>query len=165
MALLLFITPSIQARVTPNDLYQENRTQFETNLSKISDPQKKQQVIKADQLIQTINQDICANFDQEINKMSAILEEEKRRQNINSTRVAYGSGNTPMDNAEYYLNYAEEAVAYQKIQDYTPQISGGHLSGGIQSSLNNLLSDLSVLQGKILKAKSEINNALNYYEK
>lgn len=97
--------------------------------------------------------------------MAAILEEEKSRQHITSTTVAYGQGSTPLEEAEYYLNYAEEAVAYQKIQDYTPQIQSGNLSSGVQSSLNRLTSDLGVLQNKVLKAKLEINTALNYYEK
>lgn len=160
----LYSIPTAFARITPNDIYQENRSNFQTNLNKIPDPNKKQLVIESDRLLQTINLDICSNLQNQVNKMAAILDEEKRRQKITSTRIAYGVGNTPMDDAEYFVNFAQEAIAYQKSQDYTPQISGS-LKAGVVGSLNNLLSDLNILQGKVLKAKSETQTALDYYEK
>ena len=163
LAPLIFSATPAFARTTPNDIYQQDRSQFNAGLARITDPTKRQKVVDADATIKTINQDVCIGFDTEVNKMAAILDEEKARQKVTATRVAYGQGDTPLDTAEYYLNYAEEAVAYQKIQDYTPSLSGS--SYGVSESLDNLLGSLSVLQGKLLKAKTEINTALNYYEK
>jgi len=151
------------ARVTPNDIYQAKRAAFTQSLAKISNPANKQAVEQADKLLNSINQKVCLGFDVETSRLAAILEEEKSRQNINKTIVAYGQGDTPMDQAAYYLNYAVEAVAYQKVQDYTPQI-GGNLKLGLNSSVNNLKSDLKTTQGKILRAKLEIKKALDYYE-
>lgn len=159
-------SPSITfARVTPNDIYQQTRSNFETNLSKIQDSVKRQSVVVADQALKDINQSVCTRFKVDIDKMAAIMEEEKSRQNITKTVVAYGQGNTPLDSAAYYLNYAAEALAYQKSQDYTPNISGGNLAGGINNSSRNLRNNLEVLQSKILRAKAEIRKALDYYEK
>lgn len=156
---LLVAIPAL-ARVTPNDLYQAKREAFTKNLSKISDPFKKEQVIKADQLLNQINQQVCLRFDEEINRLSAILEEEKVRQGRTDTIVAYGRGETQLDTAAYYLTYAAEAVAYQKIQDYTPQIGQGNPDTAVRLSLNNLRGNLQTVQVKILKAKQEVKKAL-----
>ncbi len=162
VSLNFFFTTTITfARVTPEDIYQEKRAAFEKNLAAIQDPNKKQTVILADQKLKEINLTLCARFQNDLNKLSAILDEEKSRQNITKTVVAYGQGDTPFDTAAYYLNYAAEALAYQQIQDYTPNISGGNLKGGINTSTSNLKSNLITLQGKIIRAKTEINKAIN----
>lgn len=150
------------ARVTPDDLLQQKKADFQTNLEKIKDNQKKQAVIKADLTLQEINQQVCLRFQEDLNKMAAILDEEKRRQNVTKTIVAYGQGNTPLDAAAYSLNFAAEALAYQKAQNYTPNISGGNLSGAVNTSSGNLRSDLGVLKGKILNAQAAIKKALDY---
>lgn len=166
LGLIVLFTPSFaSARITPNDLYLQKRANFETNLSKISDPNKKQRVLQSDQILKDINQTVCARFQIDIDKLSAILEEEKLRQDVTNTVVAYGQGNTPLDSAAYYVNYAAEALAYQKSQDYTPNISGGNFANAINVSSNNLKSSLNVLQKQILKAKAEVKKTLNYYEK
>jgi hypothetical protein len=159
---LIFLFPNIVfARVTPDDIYQAKKSAFENNLNKISDPAKKQTVLKADQILNQVNQTVCARFDVDIAKLSAILEEEKSRRKVTKTVVAYGQGNTPLDSASYYLNYAAEAVAYQKIQDYTPQIYAGNLAAPVNSSINNLEADLQTVLGKILRAKNEIKKSLD----
>ncbi len=164
LILFLLFPTTVFARTDPNAVYQETRSQFENNLARISDPHKKELVAKADQLLGDLNQSECQKFDNDINKMAAILDEEKRRQNVNKATAAFGGLNTPLDSAEYYLTYAEEAVAYQKIQDYTPQISG-NLQSGVSGSINNLESDLNTTQTKVMTAKLKIQQALDYYEK
>lgn len=161
---LLTVTP-IFARITPEDIYQQTRANFESNLSKIQDPQRKQLVITADQQLVSVNQSVCSRFQIDLDKMAAILEELKSRQNVTKTTVAYGQGSTQLDTAAYSLNYAAEALAYQKIQDYTPSINGTNLAGAINNSSANLKSNLGVLQNKILKAKQEVKKAIDTYEK
>lgn len=164
--LINLLNPSIsKARITPEDIYQQTRANFENNLLKIQDQQKKQLVITADQQLKDINQAVCARFQLDLDKMAAIMEELKSRQNVTKTIVAYGQGDTPLDTSAYYLNYAAEALAYQKIQDYTPSITGTNLAGAITNSSNNLRSSLITLQNKILRAKQEIKKAVEYYEK
>lgn len=158
-------TTDLFARITPNDRYQQTRADFVTNLSKIQDQQKKQLIITADQQLKDTNQLVCARFQIDLDKMAAILEELKSRQNVTKTVVAYGQGSTQLDTAAYYLNYAAEALAYQKIQDYTPNIAASNLAGSITYSSNNLKGNLNVLQNKILRAKQEVKKALNTDEK
>lgn len=155
---------SVLARVTPNDIYQQTRADFTANLSKISDPVKRQLVVQADETLKDINQRVCNRWENDLNKMAAILDEEKSRQKVTKTIVAYGQGNTPLDDAAYYLNYAAEALAYQKSQDYTPYISNSNLAAAINNSSANLRSSLAVLQSKILRAKAEVKKAIDYYE-
>jgi hypothetical protein len=161
----LFIAPSTFARVTPEDIYQQTRANFENNLSKIQDAQKKQSILSADTELKNINQIVCNRFQLDVDKLSAILEEEKSRQNVTKTVVAYGQGNTKLDTAAYYLNYAAEALAYQRIQDYTPAIGSGNYASVINNSAANLKSNLGILQNKILRAKAEVKKAINAYEK
>lgn len=160
----LFLAFPVFARITPEDIRQQNRAIFETNLSKIQDSQKKQIIISADKELVNINQKVCDRFQLDLDKMAAVMDELKRRQNVTKTVVAYGQGNTPLDTAAYYLNYAAEALAFQRSQDYTPSIATNPVFG-INNSAANLKSNLQILQGKILRAKSEVQKAVNYYEK
>lgn len=157
-----FLPVTIYARVTPNDIYQEGRQQFENQLSKFSDPAKRDKVKQVDQALYDINQKVSSRFDGDVAKLSAILEELKSRKNVTKTVVAFGQGDTPLDNAAYWVNYAAEAVAYQKIQSYAPQINGNDITGPINSSKSELRGSLGVLAGKILKAKGEVAKAINY---
>lgn len=163
---LLFLLPAtVYARVTPNDIYQQKRAAFEAQLNKISDPSKKDKVTQADQMLYDINQKVCTRFDQDLTNLSAILEELKRRNHVTETVVAFGQGDTQIDTAAYWLNYAAEAVAYQKIQDYTPTLNLSNLAGSITNSTNELKGDLGMLKGKILRAKSEVKKAIEAYDK
>lgn len=161
IACCLSLTTSVFARITPDDIYKQTRSNFETNLAKISDPAKKQLVTQADWELKNINQAVCDRFEKDLDKMAAILDEEKSRQGITKTVVAYGQGSTPLDSAAYSLNYAAEALAYQRSQDYTPNISGTNLAGAISNSSANLKYNLKILHGKILKAKAEVKKAIN----
>ncbi|MFI5205364.1 MAG: hypothetical protein ACHQVK_00320, partial [Candidatus Paceibacterales bacterium] len=76
---LLFFPLTAFARTDPNDVYQANRAQFESSLNKISDPRKKELVVKSNQMLQALNLSECQKFDNDINKMAAILDEEKSR--------------------------------------------------------------------------------------
>ncbi|MCL4366572.1 hypothetical protein M1563_00130 [Patescibacteria group bacterium] len=163
--ILLVYTAPIFARTTPEDIYQAKRSDFNNNLTKMQDQTKKQLVMQADQMLKTINLAVCARFDVDIARLAAVLEEEKNRQSVTSTRVAYGQGNTPLDSAAYSINYAEEAIAYQKVQDYTPQISNNGLVGAVTTSMKNLKTNLLTLRSKILNAKTATQKALDYYEK
>lgn len=158
LAVFLLLPKVSQARVTPNDYYQANRTQFEAHLNNLS-PDKKQKMVLADQILNRINQSVCDRFEADTVKMAAVLDEVKRRNGKNGapTRVAYGQGQSQLDRAAYWLNYAAEAIAYQRSQDYTPQFtSDANTSLGVSQSMNNLQGSLIVLRGKVLNAKTEV---------
>lgn len=166
ISFISLVIPSVVfARVTPNDYYQQSRANFESQLAKISDPIKKEKVKNADEMMYQINQNVDIRFDGDLQNLSAILEELKRRNGVTETVVAFGQGDTQLDHAAYWLNYAAEAVAYQKIQDYTPILNMSNLGGSITNSMNNLKGDLRVLKGKILRAKAEVKKAVEAYDK
>lgn len=93
-----------------------------------------------------VNQKVCNRFEGDVLKLAAIMEELRRRKGITETRVAFGGADTPIKNADYWVTYAAEALAFQRAQKY--------------SSAGQLRSSLEVLKGKILKAKGEVGKAL-----
>ena len=79
--------------------------------------------------------------------MAAIMEELRARLGITETRVAFGGVDTPIKSADYQITYAAEAMAFQRAQKY--------------SSKERLKSDLGVLAGKVLRAKTAVGKALS----
>lgn len=166
LAVLLFLPSTVLARVTPNDIYQERKAKFEDSLNNISDPIKKEKLVQSQKLLNLINQRVGDRFLEDINKLSAIMEELRTRQGIKETRVAYGSVDTAIENADYWVNWAAEAIAYQKAKEYMPEFSSEAAAiNSIKTSSTSLKSDLQVLRGKVMKAKGEVKKALNQYEK
>lgn len=96
--------------------------------------------------LDTINQIVCNRFNDDLNKMAAIMDEVRRRQGITETRVAFGGVDTPIKSADYQITFAAEALAFQRAQKY--------------SSATQLRSSLEVLRGKVLRAKNEVGKAL-----
>lgn len=93
-----------------------------------------------------INQRVSDRFEDDTAKLAAIMEELRRRQGIQETRVAFGGIDTPIKSADYWITYAAEAIAYQRAQKY--------------SSVSELRGSLEVLKNKVLKAKAEVGKAL-----
>ncbi len=75
------------------------------------------------------------------------MEELRRRKGITETKVAFGGYNTPIKQADYQVTFAAEAVAYQRAKQY--------------SNPQRLRSDLEVLKGKLLRAKTEVGKVLD----
>lgn len=163
LLVFIFIPTTIFARYTPEDTHQEKRNVFESSLSKIQDISKKEKVKSADKILIVINQTACDRFEEDVNKLAAIMDELRNRQNVTETRVAFGGVDTPIEQADYWVNFAAEAIAYQRIQDYTPIIdSETGLPGAITSSMNSLKGDLLSLSNKVIRAKTQVKKALNY---
>lgn len=94
-----------------------------------------------------INQKVCSRFEEDVSRLAAIMEELRRRKGITETRVAFGGYDTQIKVADYWITYAAEAIAFQKVQKY--------------SSRGSLRSSLEVLKGKVLRAKNEVRKALD----
>ena len=152
---LLIFPVSVFARVSLEDQYQERYAEYEAQVNAIKDPNQRIKIKKAEKILDQINQTVCSRFDEDVAKMSAVLQELRRRKGIEDqpTVVAYGEGKTQLEDAEYWVNWAGEAVAYQKSHNYLPL--------NITSSTNSLRSDLGVLKNKILKAKGQVEMAVS----
>lgn len=94
-----------------------------------------------------VNQKVCTRFEEDVSRMAAIMEELRVRKGIQETRVAFEGVDTLIENGDYWVTYAAEAIAYQKAEEY--------------GSPAKLRSALEVLKGKILRAKKEVGKALN----
>ncbi len=160
---ILFLVPSfVYARYTPNDAFQEKYAQFERSLNSFKDQEKKEKVLKADEVLYQINQDVCFRFEEDLNKLAAIMEEVRAREGVLETRVAYGNVNTKIEQADYQINFAAEALAYQKAQSYTPySVSENNIKNSFLGSKNRLESDLNILANKILAAKQQVKVVIN----
>ncbi len=98
-------------------------------------------------ILDQVNQKVCNRFEEDVSRLSAIMEELKNRQGIKETRVAFGGIDTKVKSGDYWVNFAAEAIAFQRVQKY--------------SSKNELRYSLEGLKGKILKAKNEVGKALD----
>ena len=107
-------------------------------------------IYAASQNLDLVNQKVCDRFEGDVSKLAAIMEEKRTRIGITETRVAYGGSNTPVKNADYWVNFAAEAIAYQRAQKY--------------SSSSQLRFSLEGLRNKILTAKLSVGKALDSNE-
>ena len=98
------------------------------------------------EVLDSINQKVCNRFEEDVVRLAAIMEEVRNRRGILETRVAFGGIDSPIKSADYWVTYAAEAIAYQRIQKY--------------SSKEQLRSSLEVLKGKVLRSKNEVGKAL-----
>lgn len=103
-------------------------------------------VIFASPNLDVINQTVCNRFNDDLNKMAAIMDEVRERSGITETRVAFGGVDTPIKSADYQITFAAEALAFQRAQKY--------------SSPSQLRSSLEVLRNKILNAKSQVKRVI-----
>lgn len=99
-------------------------------------------VVLASSTTDQINHKVSDRFEEDVARLAAIMEEVRRREGILETRVAFGNVDTEIENADYWITYAAEAIAYQRAQKY--------------SSNASLKSSLQTLRGKVLKAKGEV---------
>lgn len=94
-----------------------------------------------------VNQKVCDRFEEDTAKLAAIMEEKRSRLGITETKVAFGGIDTPIKSADYWVNFAAEAIAFQRVQKY--------------STNSGLRNSLEVLKDKIVKAKVEVGKALD----
>lgn len=97
--------------------------------------------------LDVINQKVCDRFEEDTARLAAIMEEVRDRKGIKETRVAYGQVDTPIKQADYWVTFAAEAIAFQRAQKY--------------SSEAQLKSSLEILRNKVLRAKNEVGKVIN----
>lgn len=97
--------------------------------------------------LDAVNQKVCDRFEEDLNKLAAIMDEVRSRKGITETRVAFGGVDTPIKSADYQVTFAAEALAYQRAQKH--------------SNVGGLRSSLGVLAGKIIQAKGQVKKVLN----
>jgi len=107
-------------------------------------------MVSAASPLDLVNKKVCDRFEEDVSRLAAIMEEVRTRAGITETRVAFGGSDTPIKSADYYINFAAEAIAFQRVQKL--------------SSDTKLKSSLQTLKGKILTAKNAVGKALDSNE-
>lgn len=103
--------------------------------------------VSAQTNLSVVNQKVCDRLEEDTSRLAAIMDELRDRKGITETRVAFGGVDTPIKSADYWVNFAAEAIAYQRAQKL--------------SSAAGLRSNLEVLKGKVLRVKDEVGKALD----
>lgn len=93
-----------------------------------------------------INKRVCDRFEEDLNKLAAIMDEVRARKGITETRVAFGGVDTPIKSADYQVTFAAEAIAFERVQKF--------------STTSQLKYSLESLKQKILRAKVEVGRAI-----
>lgn len=96
--------------------------------------------------LDSINQKVCDRFEEDLNKMAAVMDEARERHGITETRVAFGGVDTPIKSADYQVTFAAEAIAFERVQKF--------------STTSQLKYSLESLKQKILRAKVEVGKAI-----
>jgi hypothetical protein len=150
----------IQARTTPQETVDQQKADFDQRTKNYS-PQNKQKLLDYQQKIADLNKKITDDWEKNLFRQGQILEEYTSRKKIN---LAMGSKDginrnlqDPIQNAQYWLNFAHEAVAYQASQKYliTPTAESS-INSNITSKISSLQSDLTGLKAKVLKSQQII---------
>lgn len=93
-----------------------------------------------------VNQKVCDRFEEDTARLAAIMDELRDRKGIKETRVAFGGIDDQIKSADYRVTYAAEAIAFERAQKF--------------SSVGGLKSSLFGLRDKVLRAKTEVGEAL-----
>ena len=96
--------------------------------------------------LDSVNQKVCDRFEEDTARLAAIMDELRDRKGITETRVAFGGSDTQIKQADYWINFAAEAIAFQRSKKNDSQAT--------------LKSQLQTLAGKVIRAKNEVGGAL-----
>jgi hypothetical protein len=152
----------IHARTTPQDIKNQQQAEYNQKINNYT-PENKQKIETYSQKIADLNAKITKEWEENLLRQGQILEEYTRRKDL---KLKMGSSNginrnlsDPIENAQYWLNYAHEAVAYQAAGDYIINLSGEkNINSDISSKISALQSDINGLRGKVLKSQQIIAN-------
>lgn len=147
--------PVIEARTTPADIYNDQKASYDQRLSTFS-PSTQQKITSFTKAINDTNKKETYELEMVMERQGQILDEYMRR-NGKTYRVADGVNRNlsdPIENANYWITYAHEAVAYQAAKNYLPSLSSeNNWKNSASNNISNLASDINILKGKVEKSR------------
>lgn len=151
--------PPIQARTTPEDIYNEKRQAYETKRQTYSlENQKKLDLYEAE--IKNLNKFITHELENNTLRQGEILNEYILRNDIPTVPETDGikrNLSDPVENARYWITYAHEAIAFQAAKNYTFSLTGeANIDRDIIVQINALQGDTGILKGKVEKSKQAL---------
>lgn len=157
VCLILISPPLTYARTTPEDILNAKKEVYNQRVRNYS-PTHQQQLTDLNTKINLINQQITQDLEQRVERQGNILIEYLRRHGkLNDETNVARPGSDPIQNAQYYLTYAHEAVAYQAAKVYVFDLtSEANIKRDSTNLISNLQSDISVLNSKVLRSQKLI---------
>lgn len=156
-------TTLVEARVTPDDIYNEAKATHDQRLSTYT-PATQQKIKTLEQALADTNKKQTDQLELIMERQGQILDEYMRREG-RTYRVADGINRNltdPVENANYWITYAHEAVAYQASQKYMPTLgSEANWKGNMLNEVANLQSDINVLKGKVEKSRQLVEGVVS----
>lgn len=163
-ALLLLITLSsshfsVFARTTPEDIYNEKLSIYESKRQTYSlENQKKLDQYQEE--IKILNTFITSELENNTLRQGEILNEYILRNNIPTVPETDGikrNLSDPAENARYWITYAHEAIAFQAAKNYMFGLTGEtNINKDIVIQIQALQADTGVLKGKVEKSKQAL---------
>lgn len=149
----------VQARTTPEDIYNANREAYEKKRQTFSlENQKKLDLYEEE--IKKFNTFITHELENNTLRQGEILNEYIIRNNIPTVPETDGiqrNLSDPVENARYWITYAHEAIAFQAAKNYLFSLSTeSNVNRDITLQINALQGDIGVLKGKVEKSKQAL---------
>lgn len=161
--LLILNLPQVFARTTPEDIYNERLSVYESKRQTYTlENQKKLDQFEAE--ITNLNSLITSELESNTLRQGEILDEYIRRNDIPTVPETDGirrNLSDPVENARYWITYAHEAIAFQAAKKYLFGLTGeAGVNRDIIVQINDLQSDIGVLKGKVEKSKQALVSLL-----
>ena len=112
----LILTTSVSARTTPEDIVNAKKDAYNQRVTSYS-PESKQKLEDYSQKIADLNKKITEDYQLNMEAQAQILQEYIKR---NPEKAS----SSQVENANYWLTYAHEAVAFQAAKIYIFDLSG-----------------------------------------
>lgn len=161
LALILiasFCTTAASARTTPEDILNSQKQAYQEKVQGFS-LKHQQQLEDLSQKIAGLNKKITDDLEKNTLRQGQILDEYTRRNNIQERSGDGISRNLsdPVENARYWLTFANEAIAYQAAKIYIFNLtSETNIKNDASATIFQLQSDINILSSKVAKSQKII---------
>src|SRR6266853_120997 len=126
LSLLILLFPTlVHARITPNDIVNDNREAYQLRIKNYS-PQNQKNLESLQQKIVQVNKTRTDQLEAITLVQGEILDEYVFRKGIHekSEDGVHRDLTDPVEKARYWITFAHEAVAYQAAKIYIPNLNG-----------------------------------------
>lgn len=157
-----YLPPTIHARVTPEDIVNEQKSAYEQTLGNYS-PENRQKIEEFSKKIADFNAEKTYALELIAQRQGEILDEYVRRNNIEENGGADGihRSNDPVSVARIEITRAHEAIAYQAAKVYIPSLSGqSNIKSDSLNLINRLQYDMNIAKNKLVYSHSLLENLL-----
>ncbi|MBI2022398.1 hypothetical protein HYS97_00920 [Candidatus Daviesbacteria bacterium] len=157
--LLLIVPQTAYARITPEDILNDQREAYNQRIKNYS-PQNKQKLEEFEKKIADFNKEKTNLLGELMERQGLILDEYIRRTGVDPRYETDGikrNLENDVENTRYWLTYAHEAVAFQAAKVYVFNLTGqSNINRDINSTISQMYADLNGLRSKVIKSQKII---------